>query len=191
MTSARRVMQEKRALILPIVVVLLVNVALFALVVYPLSQKVAGGEAAAQAATDALNRARRDFAAARATVSGKTQADLELQKFYEEVLPPDVSGAQRITFLPLDQLARQMNLRVEGQNSNEREIRDSPLMRFTTTLSLIGEYRDIRRFIHAIETAPEFRVLENVQLSQEEGEPRGLKVTVQIATYYRGVDYGS
>lgn len=191
MTSTRRILAEKRALMLPILIALLINVALFALVVFPLSRKVAGGEAAAQASAGALDQARRDYATARATVSGKSQADQELQKFYEEVLPPDISGARRITFLPLDQLAREMNLRVEGQTSGEKEIRDSQLMKFTTTLSLTGEYRDIRRFIHTLETAPEFRVLENVQLSQEEGDARGIKVTMQFATYYRAGDYGS
>jgi Tfp pilus assembly protein PilO len=190
-TAARRIISEKRALILPIVIVLLANLALFALVVYPLSRKVAGGEAAAEASAAALNQARRDHAAARATVSGKTQADEELQKFYEEVLPPDVSGARRITFLPLDQLAREMNLRIEGQNSSQKEVRDSQLMKLTTIVTLKGEYRDIRRFIHAIEKAPEFRVLENVQLSQDEGESRAINVMVQIATYFRTGANGS
>ena len=57
MIDARRVLAEKRRLIWPIVIALLVNVALFAIVVYPLSKKVAGGEQAAQAAATALNAA--------------------------------------------------------------------------------------------------------------------------------------
>ena len=42
--DARRILTEKRRLIWPIAIALLVNVALFAIVVYPLSKKVAGGE---------------------------------------------------------------------------------------------------------------------------------------------------
>ena len=43
-----------------------------------------------------LAAAMRDEANAKATVTGKGQADAELQKFYRDVLPPDQSGARRI-----------------------------------------------------------------------------------------------
>ena len=185
MTTARRALTEKRSLILPIAIALLVNLALYAIVVYPLSKKVAGGEQEAEAAAAALNAARRDHAAARATVAGKAQADEELQKFYRDVLPPDVDAARRITFLRIEQLAQQCNLRVERQNSDSQPQRDSHLTKYTYRASLSGEYRNIRRFIHELETAPEFLVLENVELSQSEVANRGLNVNVEIATYYR------
>lgn len=184
MTPAGRILHEKRRLIWPIVIVLLLNVALFAAVVYPLSKKVANGEQDAQASAASLNAARLDFAAARATVTGKSQADTELRKFYADVLPPDMSGARRITYLRLDQLAKECNLRLERASTDPKPVRDSSLVKLTYSAALSGEYRDIRRFIHAIETAPEFLVLENVELSQTE-EAKGLNVTVQIATYYR------
>lgn len=185
MTTARRALTEKRALILPIAIALLVNVALYAVVVYPLSKKVAGGEQQAEAATAALNAARRDYEAARATVAGKAQADQELRKFYKDVLPPDVNAARRITFLRIEQLAQQCNLRVERQTSNPQSQRESQLTKYSYRASLSGEYRNIRRFVHELETAPEFLVLENVELSQSEVADRALNVSVEIATYYR------
>jgi Tfp pilus assembly protein PilO len=185
MITARRVLTEKRALIVPILIALLVNVGLYLIVVYPLSKKVAGGQQQSEAAIAALNAARRDFAAARATVAGKGQADQELEKFYSDVLPPDVSGARRITFFRIDQLAQQCGLRVERQTSDPKPQRDSNLVKFTYRASLSGEYRNIRRFVHELETAPEFLVLENLQLRQSEVENRGLNVDVEIATYYR------
>jgi hypothetical protein len=183
--TAGRVLQEKRRLIWPIVIALIANAALYAIVLYPLSRKVAGGEQAAEASAATLGAARRDYAAARATVAGKGQADTELQKFYTDVLPPDVSGARRITFLRIEQLATQAGLRLERETSSPQLQRESSLVKFTYTAALSGEYRNIRRFIHDLETAPEFLVLENVQLSQNDTEKRGLNVTVQIATYYR------
>ena len=184
MTPAGRILHEKRRLIWPIAIVLILNVALFAAVVYPLSRKVASGEADARAATDALDSARRDFAAARATVTGKSQASEALSRFYADVLPPDLSGARRITFLRLDQLAKECNLRLEREGTERNSVRGSSLVKFSYTAKLAGEYRDIRRFIHAIEAAAEFMVLENVELSQANAG-QGLDVTVQIATYYR------
>jgi Tfp pilus assembly protein PilO len=191
MIPARRVFAEKRPLIIPVVVAVIVNIALYVVIVYPLSRKVAGGEQEAQASSAALDAARRDYAAARATVAGKGQADEELRKFYNDVLPPDMSGARRITFLRMEQLARQCNLRLERQTSEPRPERDSQLVKFTYTASLSGEYRNIRRFIHELETAPEFLVLENVELSQGEAEKSGLNVNVQIATYYRAATNGA
>ena len=183
--DTKRVLTEKRRLILPIAIALLVNIALFAIVVYPLSKKVAGGEQQSQAATTTLNAAKRDFQGARATVAGKGQADQELQKFYKEVLPPDMSAARWITFLRIQQLAQQCGLRVERTTSEAKPERESQLVKFLYRAALSGEYRNIRRFIHELETAPEFLVLENVELTQSEVENRGLNVNVDIATYYR------
>jgi Tfp pilus assembly protein PilO len=185
MSTVRRVLAEKRTLIVPVAVALLVNVALYAIVVYPLSKKVGGDEQEAESAATALRAARRDFAAARATVAGKGQADLELRTFYSEVLPPDVSGARRITFLRIEQLAQKCNLRVERVTSLPKPQSDSNLVKFIYKASLSGEYRNIRRFIHELETAPEFLVLENVDLRQSEVENRALNVEMEIATYYR------
>ncbi len=185
MTPARRVLREKRALIWPIAIVLLLNAALYAVVVYPLAEKVAGGEQAAEASATALRAARRDHEGARAMIAGKAQADVELQKFYGDVLPPDVSGARRITFLRMEQLATQNDLRLERETSAPRDQRDSQLVKFVFTAELSGEYRNIRRFIHALETAPEFLVLEHVELSQGETDDAALNVSMQIATYYR------
>jgi Tfp pilus assembly protein PilO len=184
MTTFRRILSEKRSLMWPLALVLLANVLVYMLVVYPLSQKVALSEQAAAAGTYALTTARRDHANARATVTGKGQADVELARFYDEVLPPDLSGARRITNLPLEQLAQEANLRLERQAFTPDRPRDG-LAKLTTTATLSGEYRDIRQFLHRLETRPEFLVLEHVDLSQGEGGERGIAVTVQVATYYR------
>lgn len=183
--TLRRIFAEKRRLIWPLALVLVANIAVFAIVVYPLSQKVGLGQQAADAATLELNNARRDYANARATVTGKAQADDELKKFYGDVLPPDLSGARRITYLPIEQLAKESNLRLETQRFEVVPIRDSSLSRFTETAVLTGEYSAIRRFIYQLETRPEFVVIENVDLAQSENQAsRGITVTLQIATYF-------
>lgn len=181
-----RILSEKRRLIWPLALVLAANIAVFFIVVYPLSQKVAMGQQAADAANLALLNARRDYENARATVTGKSQADTELKKFYEEVLPSDMSGARRITYLPIVQLAEEANLRSERMSVDYSRIRDSSLTKLTQTAVLTGEYSDIRRFIYELETRPEFIAIENLQLSQNENEAsRGITVTLQIATYFR------
>jgi Tfp pilus assembly protein PilO len=185
LSLARRILEEKRRLIYPVVAVLLINAAVFAAVVYPLSLKVSAGEQSAQAAARELSAARRDYESARATVSGKAAADTELKKFYGAVLPPDDSAARRITYLQIYQLAKKANLNYERAANEVTRERESTLGKLTTTVALSGEYRNIRRFIHELETAPEFLILEIVAVSQGTDSGSGLNVTVRVATYYQ------
>ena len=102
------------------------------------------------------------------------------------MLPPDLSGARRITNLPIEQLANEANLHVMTRTTHTAVIRDSDLARFTQTAVLSGEYRAIREFLHQLEIRPEFIIIENVVLAQNENEAsRGISVTLDIATYYR------
>ena len=185
MTLTRRIFDEKRRLIYPLLIALILNAALFVAVLYPLSLKVGNGERSAQAAARELAAARRDFESARATVSGKAAADAELKKFYGAVLPPDQSAARRITYLNIYQLAKKANVNYERAAVEVTQERDSTLGKLTTTVVLSGQYRDIRHFIYNLETAPEFLVLENVSLTQGAEEGGALNVTVKVATYYQ------
>lgn len=188
MMDLRRVVAENRRAIWVLVAALLVNVGLYALVVRPMAARVAAEEQLAGDAVRDLNTARRAFEAARQTVDGKQQAEEALEKFYADVLPPDQSGARRILYPHLDQLARRSNLRTIRYAFGLDPDRRTDLRKLTMMLMLAGDYGDIRRFIHALETAPDFLVLESVAVSQGE-EGRGLNVTAQVATYYRtGID---
>jgi hypothetical protein len=184
MTPMRRIVAEHQRVIWPIVGAFLLNLALLILVVYPFAKKVAGGQEAAAAAAGELAAARREHTAARATVTGKAQADEELRKFYRDVLPPDLSGARGISYLYLHQLAQQSNLRSERGLAEVTQERDSQLEKLTLTTVLTGEYTNIRRFIHQLETAPDFLVIEDVTLGQQ-AERSGVSLTAKVATYFR------
>jgi len=191
-TSFQRILREKRRVLVPLVLFAIANVALFAVVVFPLQRQVAGAEIEARAQHQQLNAARFDLKNAKATVSGKAQADAALQKFYKDVLPGDQASARRITYTRLAQLARQANVKLEhGTNSVSRE-KGSSLAKLTTTYTLLGDYRDVRRFIYSLEAAAEFIVLENVALmsSGEQAQSRGLAMTLDIATYFRSGNDG-
>ena len=185
MTLAQRVFEEKRGLFYPILAVLALNAVLFAAVVYPLSAKVAGAEQEAQSADLALTAARRDFEAARSTVAGRAAADAELRKFYGTVLAPDQSAARRITFLNIFQLAKKSNVEYGTAAFDDEQERDSTLGKMSSTIALSGQYRDIRRFVYELETAPEFVILENVALSQGAESAADLNLTVKVTTYFQ------
>jgi hypothetical protein len=191
MTLARRVLVEKRSLIYPLVGVILANVALFIAVVYPLSLKVANGERDARNASAARQSAQAEYDGARATVTGKKQADEELKKFYGAVLPPDQSAARRILYAKIDKLESTANVKPGAKDFEATQERGSQLGKLTATVTLTGEYRNIRQFIHELETAPEFLILENVAVSQGSERDRGLTVVVKVATYFRAATDGN
>jgi Tfp pilus assembly protein PilO len=185
MTLLRRVLVEKRRLIYPLVGALILNAALFAAIVYPLSLKVANGERDANAAAAARRKAGAEYEAARATVVGKDSADTELKKFYGAVLPPDQSAARRVLFGTIEKLAASAGVKQGQVNTAVDQGRESDLSKLTATVRLFGEYRNIRRFIYELETAPEFLVLENLDLNQGTEREQALTVMLRVSTYFR------
>lgn len=192
MIDLRRIVSENRRIVWILAAALVVNIALYALVVYPLSERVQSGQAQAGAATSELVAARRAHDGARDTVAGKKQADEELLKFYQDVLPADQSGARRMLY-PLDQLARDADLTVlRRRTAAEPDRTKSGLGKLTVTLDFTGEYTNIRNFIHHLETAPEFLVLEDLAVTQTDGGPDSdLNVSATVATYFRAVGDGT
>jgi hypothetical protein len=191
MIDVRRIVQENRRVVYILAAALVINAALYALVVYPLSQRVTSGEQEAGESTRALVAARKTFDSARGTVSGKKEADAELVKFYEDVLPPDLSGARRVLYPRLDQLARKANLTLGAYRFHLDANPIGDLRKITMTMNLTGDYSSVRRFIHELETAPEFLVLESVAVTAASEGDRRLNVVAQVATYYRTPEHGN
>jgi Tfp pilus assembly protein PilO len=184
MTLVRRAMSEHRRVVLPLAIALGINVAVYAAVVYPLSQRVANIEQRDRNAEEQLLAAQRDHAQAAGTLSGKDRAATELASFYKDVLPSDLAGARRLTHLRLAQLARESNLKFLHSSFEPVSERNRTLTRLKIEMVLAGSYTDMRAFIHELETSPEFVVIDNVALGEgAEGGP--LSVTVHLSTYYR------
>lgn len=184
MTLLGRVLAEKRFLVSALAIAVAVDVGLYALAVYPWQVRVANARGRAEAAETRLQAEERSYAAALATMNGKDRADDELRTFYREVLPPDLAGARRITYPRLAALAAEANLTAERRSQEPDRERDSRLARLRTTMVLAGDYRNIRRFIHELETSPDFIVIEDVALAQSEGTDSALELTLGVSTYY-------
>ena len=190
MISAGRVYRDKRPMMLPLLIALAANAALLVLAVLPLSRGVASEGARAAAVAQDRAAAEATLARAEAIVGGKDRADVELERFYGQVLPADFTGARRIAYLNLQQLARQAGLQISGQVSAEHVPADddTKLTTYRTELTLAGTYRGIRQFIHAVETQPAFLVIESMALAAVTDRDEPLQVTVTLATYYRVPD---
>jgi Tfp pilus assembly protein PilO len=187
---AARILSERRAIVLPLVALALVNVGLYVLAVYPLSMRVRTLEARAGAARNQLALAEREFRTARSVVTGRQRADAELETFYDRVLPSDLAGARRMTYARLAQLARESNLKYEHRTYEPDATYKGDLQKLEIVMDLSGDYDDVRTFVHRLETSPEFVVVERMTLAEkEEGDP-GLTLTLNLATFYRAAPHG-
>ncbi len=180
-----RILNEKRALIIPIALGVVVNVAAYALVVRPLGVKSAGAADRAAAATRAFGAAENEEAAARALMAGKARADEELATFYEKVLPADLPTARQLTFAALPALARKANVKfVERRTEADPITRTSKFGRLKVHAVFQGEYQSLRQFIYQLEGAPEFVILDAVTLSQPDSA-KPLQLLLDLSTYFR------
>ena len=180
----RRAAAEHRRTLWVLGLALVANVLVYALLVFPLSQQVANVEQRDEAAERALSDARLEHARVSGTLNGKARASTELATFYYEVLPRDLAGARRLTFLRLAQLARDTNLQYE-RASYEPDTEDgSTLTRLQIEMVLLGAYADVRDFMYRLETSPEFVVIDNVQLDGDSTGDGLLVVTLDLSTYY-------
>jgi Tfp pilus assembly protein PilO len=180
-----RVLREHRAALVPLGIVLAVNLVVLIVVVLPLSQRVATNEQRAITAERARVVAQAELRRAEALRDGKTQATQDLATFYEQVLPTNVAAARRILVLKPQQQAREFNVQFQSGSTDEEELEKSTLLRLTVQMRLSGDYDDIRAFIYALETSPDFLVIEQLKLAEGVDTNAPLSVFLQVSTYYR------
>ncbi len=180
-----RVVSEHRRLLVPLGALLAVNIAVLVLLVLPLRAAVASGGTRAEESSRALAAARAELTKAEATRDGQAQATRDLERFYQEVLPADVSAAQRLTHSKLSLLARSHDVVFLQSSTTPETLKDSSLERLVVNYNLSGEWEDVQRFIHTVETLPEFVVIDNLSLSESGDNNAPLSLTLAVSTYYR------
>lgn len=188
MTLGARVYQERRAIILPLLIALVVNIGVLVLVVIPLGRRAASAQDEATSARVALASARLLERQAGQAATRRSTADAELQRFEHDVLPKDFPTATRNTNLWLFHAARDAGLEFRSSRFETKELRESRLSRAYSTVTLVGRYSDIRKFLAAMETAKEFVVLEQVELAQSDSTQQGpndrLEIALAVSTFF-------
>ena len=181
----QRVIAEHRRVVYALIAGVVINFLVFGFFVYPLQRDVANVEQRTRAAEEALAAAQADFARANGTLTGKDRALKELDTFYSSVLAQDLTGARRLTFARLAQLAAKSQLDFERRKYEPVVERGSNLTRLKVTMDLAGSYADIRDFLHDIEASPEFVVIDDVGLMESVQNGGSVRLTLQLSTYFR------
>jgi Tfp pilus assembly protein PilO len=186
----RRVFVERRSVVLPLLGLLVVNVAVLALVVLPLRRSVTAAEETSIQALADLGVATRDNQAAKLAKSRKEEADVELTKFYAEVLPKNQAEATNLIEFWLDRRARAASLEFRQSQLDVEPVRESRMVKASATVSLRGTYANITRFLYDVETADPFVIVEKVELGESstlQGASEGIiEIDLDVATYFVG-----
>ena len=190
MSLWKRVLVERRAIVVPLLTALALNIVAFGLAVIPLSRGVTADETRATDVTLALAEANRMMRIAGDTRTSEERAGQQLQTFYADVLPDSLSAARTMLFLELNKLAAETGVRFQSGAYELEDLDDSSLTRFSTEVSLTGEYAGIRRFQYLLETSEHFFVVEGVKLASS-GRLQGpqsaggaLEIVLSVVTYY-------
>jgi hypothetical protein len=186
MSIVRRVFSERRAVLVPLTLFLVINVLVLALVVWPLRRTVAGAQEAQYQAAQSVEAARKLESQIKGQRASKELADIELRKFYGEILPKDYRGAIGVTNFFLNGVAQSTRVTFRAGSWDREQVRESQLNKLTGQVTLIGEYANIRRFLYEVETAEEFVVIESVELSQASAlqNENQLELALVVATYF-------
>jgi len=191
-TMSKRILAEKRSLIVPLALAILVNIGVYAFAVHPLGVRSATAAERASAAAASLRAAERDYASARDLVEGKSRADKELATFYGEVVPPDEPAARRLTYTPVVEIARKANVKFLARSTEDdmKQAKKTGLGRLHTRISFQCDYESFRKFMYELESAPEFVIIDDVTLAQTD-PAKPLALTIEMSTYYRAGNNGT
>lgn len=185
MSLGQRIFTERRRVILPLVIFLAANLVALGVVFY-LDASLNALRDSKQDAIAKLDAARKDEASAKGQKTSKDLADVQLAKFYTEILPRNFQAARDIVNFWLGHIARQTRVSFRAGQYDSAAVRDSRLTKVSGDITLVGDYADIRRFLYEVETSQEFVIIEKVQLSQPnaiQGNDK-LEVGLSIATYF-------
>ena len=181
----RRAAHEQRTGLVAIAVLLLLNIGVYLAVIRPSSQRVSSVAERTQIAEGELAAARLTQTRASAALTGKSDASKKLESFYHDVLPADFPAARNLFFPWLDQTARQTGLESSSSTVDVVSERDRRLTQFSIQMELTGRYAAVRNFIHRLERAKEFIVIDSVALSEDVTENM-LSLKLELSTFYRG-----
>jgi hypothetical protein len=144
MSLLRRVFSERRAVVVPVTIFLVGNLAVLALIVWPLQRTVDGGKESQFHAMQGVAAAHAQEIQAKTDRANKDRADIELRKFYAEILPKDDRTAIGATTFSLSRLAEDSHVTFKVGQWDRSDVKDSTLVRLEGKVTLVGEYSNVR-----------------------------------------------
>jgi hypothetical protein len=189
MVSTSRILADHRLLVSVLALLGIVNLIGLGMVVGPIRARVQTLTQRSTVASLAASTAARDLVDARQTSAGTEQAVSDLRRFHSGVLPASQAAARQVTFVRLAQLAREADLSYDHRTFDQEDPdKEGVLTRATLNMSVFGTYRNLRRFLYALETGPDFVVIREVGVVQSDDPNEPLEAALTLSTYFKARD---
>jgi len=180
-----RITRENRHLIIPIALLVVLNVVVYAAYIVPLSRRVGNVTERTQTAKNELAAAAFANKRVAGALNGKSQAATELDRFYHSVLPATLVDARRMVYPRLELMARDARLRPADTRVEPVKMRDRTLQELRINMTLTGSYASVRDFIHRLEQSKDFLVIDRVVLKENNADDSQLSLQVDLSTYFK------
>ncbi|PWT89723.1 MAG: hypothetical protein C5B54_08460 [Acidobacteria bacterium] len=162
-------------------VIILLNVAIFALVVLPNRQRITRSQGDYENLRKQVSSAKAANEELHARFQRLQQSKKDLDTIYSKVFVPRKQGVTDIR-LELEKMIKANQVRRQDPSYNYKKFPEFKLQEYTLSLPVEGSYANIRRFINAIEGSEHFLILERVDLSTEKTSDT-LNLDFQLSTY--------
>jgi Tfp pilus assembly protein PilO len=182
---AERVLQRWRPIAAVLGAVIVVNVLAHALVIRRTGAVSGDREIILGSARERVAAVREEALALERTASKLACARSEVSRVYDEMLS---SKAERMTSIQREvrALAKARGLDPDRIDYKATDVKGTGLVRFTITFPLQGEYATLEDFVKAVEESPNFLIVDQISLSEAEGNE--LVLAVNLATYFQAPD---
>jgi len=108
---------------------------------------------------------------------------LRVEEFYGRWLS---SEADRLTqvIAEVKRMAQAAGVKTSGFRYPDEALEELDLVRRSIVFSVEGSYKDLRRFVHALERSEQFLILDEIGLNETGGKSSDVRVRISVSTLF-------
>jgi Tfp pilus assembly protein PilO len=176
----------RRRLLVPCLVLLGANAALFGVFSFPRLLRERSVSAQAEMLRAEVARQREGVAALERRSDAIEANRRDSEAFYDEVL-----GTSKTRHVPvlreLSRMASELGLAAGSASYAPTDVRDAPLVRYQINIPLKGSYEQLVSFLASVERSKQFLIVDQLALRERVGEDEGgqAELSVVLSTYFK------
>ena len=177
-------LEKHRKGLVRLLLLLLVNAAVFGAVTYRLANKQNRLSEDLQRFSFVLAQKKGELERLSVAEVRATSNAAAVAEFWDDVVKPRVPGLTE-AWDEIDRLAGATKV-LRGRTSYERDFLDVGLEQIKATMPVEGDYFDLVRFINRLERSERFFLVEQVRLSRRDSDDRTIRLDCSISFYLKG-----
>jgi Tfp pilus assembly protein PilO len=178
---AAAVRRPGRRLLLPVLVLLGVNVAVFVAYTLPRTVQVRRATSRAAQARAEVERERKDVADLRQRADALKANASDAERFYTSV---DARTELLVVLEDVERMAREPGLKPGGRSFAAGDVTDPRLTRIKVNLPMAGSYDQLVGFLERVEKSKHFLTVDRIALTG--GEEGTASLQVELSAYFGG-----